>query len=407
MKFCPECGAALGEGVKFCTECGAKIVVPEPVYEEPVPVPEPVYVPPVLQEEPKPVYEEPVVEEPVPVPEPVYVPPVLQEEKKPKKKKKIWPFIIVGAVVVAALLLIVLLGGGKKDVYFSGDDWIELKQGGKATIFVMDTEFKASWEQIGDVLVVEQNGDTYMGTCRDGVVTLDLAGTTYVFSKEAEGAVTYKAVSCISGGQILDEGLMDSIGGVYVRLRADGTGTFYCFGDKAEFTYDKKTMKMGGEEMPYTVSGDTMEFTYVDGSAFTLQETQADPEAAGVVTNGWEEPKMSEDVLRYLDWPGQDVSELELDGAWLEVEGDGYSGAVYLDGTRVEGFHLFIDGASYEELHAMLTERCGEATDEGEEPYAEANGGAVTYSWFQYKTGTIRLSSASERDYVEIEMTPG
>ena len=55
MKFCPNCGAKLEEGVKFCIECGTKVVRPElPAYESPA---EPVYAPPVPPESPvKPVY---------------------------------------------------------------------------------------------------------------------------------------------------------------------------------------------------------------------------------------------------------------------------------------------------------------------------------------------------------------
>lgn len=59
MKFCPNCGSPLGDGVKFCTECGYKIAAapvqepaPAPVYT-PEPKPEPAYQPEPQSEAPK------------------------------------------------------------------------------------------------------------------------------------------------------------------------------------------------------------------------------------------------------------------------------------------------------------------------------------------------------------------
>lgn len=102
----------------------------------------------------------------------------------------------------------------------------------------------------------------------------------------ASEPATYKAVTMISGGQILDEELMELIGGCYLRFHGDGTGTFYCFGDRIALTYDDKVMTVDGATMPYTVKGKTLEFTYVDGSGFTMERTQEDPEQADA-DNGW------------------------------------------------------------------------------------------------------------------------
>ncbi|MBE6991334.1 MAG: DUF5067 domain-containing protein [Ruminococcaceae bacterium] len=97
MKFCPNCGAQLSEGIKFCTECGQKIVsaptpapvaapepAPAPVYAvpapEPAPAPEPVYAAPAPEPAPEPVYAAPA---PEPAPEPAYTAPTPEPASAP------------------------------------------------------------------------------------------------------------------------------------------------------------------------------------------------------------------------------------------------------------------------------------------------------------------------------------
>lgn len=440
MKFCPNCGAPISEGVKFCMECGTKIALPEPsapaevTAEPPAPPVQPVYEPPVQQ----------VYQPPVSPANRVYQSPVQQTyEKSPaaparggesprqKKKGKVILFAVVGAVVVlaAVLLILLLVGGSEGDKTVWGryeavsaasdggsvpvaGEWIELKRNGKAKLFLMDTEFSGTWTLNGNSFALKQDGDTYTGSLYNGVLSLELAGVSYSFAKEGEAPVTYKATTCISGGQILDEELMDMIGGCFIRLNADGTGVFYCFGEKVELTYDEKSIRIGEDSMSYTIKGDVMEFTYVDGSVFTMELTQEDPEQASLADNGWDAEKwedtdMESGTFAELDWIGCAVGQLGLEEATLSFHKDGYSGTLWLaanaDGAlAVERLDLYVYDMDFLSARDLLIEKYGEPTEESEEPYAEANGGAVTHCWFASEAVAVHLSSASEYEYLQI-----
>ena len=495
MKFCPNCGARLSDGMKFCTECGAKVMQPEPpvqaaytppaepVYEPPVqaayiPPAEPVYEPPVQAAYPppaEPVYEppvqavypppaEPVYEPPVqaaypPPAEPVYEPPVQtayvppvtppkppvyspqtqagggqkqSRKKKPANKKTMRIAAIGAAAVLVIVLLVVLLGGraqgtdaqwGRYEAVSAKSDggavsvdgeWIELQKTGKATICIMGSEFRGKWKLDGTKFTLEQSSDVYTGTLQDGVLRINLVGTDYVFAKDgaSTGPVTYKAISCISHGQVLDEELMDLIGGCYLVFHGDGTGELYLFGEKVPVTYDASTVTVDGETASYTQKDTTMELTLADGSSFNLQLTTEDPADASASTfnwetEAWEETDMETELLSYLNWPGQVFSTMDLSDASLSLEGTWGEAVVWFktdaDGNSVvEQMNFYVEAGTYEDLREMLIRSYGEPTEEGEEPYAESNGGAVTYCWFNHPAGTLRLSAASEQDFLEI-----
>ncbi len=427
MKFCPNCGAKLDEGVKFCMECGTKIAASEPVCAPPA---EPVYAPPAPPEPP--VYEPPAPPAPEPPAKPSYTPQPPAKggagpEKKPKEKKpanRKWIlFVGIGAaVILLAVLMIIFLGGGNKEelgVYAAvscetdggsvdvSGEWIELKKGGKATVFVTGREFSCKWSTDGKRFTLKQGGDTYRGDLESGVLNVNLAGASYTFVKKLNGD-TYKAFSCISGGEILDEDLMDMIGGCYVVLGEKGEGVLYLFGEQAAITYDKKNLRLDGQSMPYEIKGDTMAFTYPDGSVFELKKTEEDPGMGDLADNGWEGGKWEvEDMLPaleiFLDWPGKELKDLEVSQASLSMDAEWGNATAWLnmDG-EVESLNLYIYDVSFEDLREMLADRYGEPTDEGEEPYAESNGGAVNYCWFEHPAGTMKLASASEYDFIQI-----
>ena len=395
------------------------------MYEPPA---EPVYAPPAPPEPPA--YEPPA--------KPTYKPQPLAKggtgpQKKPKEKKplnKKWLLFagIGAAVILVAVLLIVLLGGGgdkgELGVYAAvscetdggsvdvSGQWIELKKGGKATICVMGGEFSGKWRTDGSRFTLEQGGDTYIGRLESGILNMELAGADYTFAKKVDGEV-YKAVSCVSGGQVLDEELMDLIGGCYVVLGEDGEGVLYLFGEQVGMTYDKKKLHVDGESMPYEIKGDTMTFTYPDGSVFELKETDEDPAQGALADNGWEDGKWEvEDMLpaleSYLDWPGKELKELEVAQASLSVDAEWGNATAWLDmDGEVESLNLYINEVSFEDLREMLIERYGEPTDEGEEPYVESKGGSVSYCWFKHPKGNLELRAASEYDFVEIRINTG
>lgn len=433
MKFCPNCGAVLEAGVKFCTECGEKIALPAPTPEPPVIAP-PVYEPPTpsvytpeAAEPPKPpVY---TLEAAEPPKSPVYTPqkpePAAKQprEKKPRTKIGLLLAVIAAAIVLLGLLVL-LLGGsqgepedwGRYEAVSATDEWIELEKKGKATLHILGSEFHGKWNLEDEIFTLDQNGDFYTGTLDDGILRLNLAGTAYVFAKEGIQVepVTYKAVACISAGQILDEELMDLIGGCYLVLNGDSTGTFWLFGERMAITYTDSSITMEGEILNCSWKGETMVLTFPDGSSFDLVVTEEDPADAAVSedfreTEEWEESEMEAELLTYLQWPGKAFSDMDLQDGVLTLQGAWGETTVWFKpgtngGSVVESMHFFVDDADYDDLRELLIRTYGTPTDEGEEPYAESNGGAVLYCWFDHPAGTLRLSAASEYEFTEIWM---
>ena len=74
------------------------------------------------------------------------------------------------------------------------------------------------------------------------------------------------------------------------------------------------------------------------------------------------------------------------------------------DQLVVERAWIHIKETSYDECKGLLSEKFGDPIEKGDIPYAEVNGGAVEWSFYQYEDVGIRLSSASERDYRELHL---
>ncbi len=71
----------------------------------------------------------------------------------------------------------------------------------------------------------------------------------------------------------------------------------------------------------------------------------------------------------------------------------------------VESVWLHVKNTPFEKCREELSALFGEPYDEGEEPYAEANGGAVMWARFSDGDTEVLLSGASERTYTEIEFS--
>ena len=189
MSFCSHCGAQLPEGTKFCTECGQKLdSVPQPPREEPVQS----YTPPVQPENGG-----------------AYVPPPAAPASVKKKSdtvRVIALFAVIGVLLVAALLVLFtgILGGKADDPNLgryegvscvvlgvdlgAEDEWIELKTGSKATIFLMGEEYSGKWTLEGESFTLTQHGDEFTGTLKDGILTVDFSGMLYTFAKDGAQA---------------------------------------------------------------------------------------------------------------------------------------------------------------------------------------------------------------------------
>lgn len=185
MPFCSHCGAQLPEGTKFCTECGQKLdSAPQPPREEPVQS----YTPPVQPEN-----------------NGFYAPPPaapVSVKKKSDTARAIALFALIGVLLVAALFVLFtgILGGKADDPNLgryegvscvvlgtdlgAEDEWIELKTGSKATIFLMGEEYSGKWTLEGESFTLTQHGDEFTGTLKDGILTVDFSGMLYTFAKD-------------------------------------------------------------------------------------------------------------------------------------------------------------------------------------------------------------------------------
>ena len=80
-------------------------------------------------------------------------------------------------------------------------------------------------------------------------------------SSETDGPATYKLISFTSEGQELGADMVELMGGGYVVLNGDGTGTFAMFGETFPITYDGTNLTADGVNMPYTLTDGGMEFS--------------------------------------------------------------------------------------------------------------------------------------------------
>lgn len=130
-----------------------------------------------------------------------------------------------------------------------------------------------------------------------------------------------------------------------------------------------------------------------------------------------------DDLLDSIEMLGKTASEIGIPREIINTEskyfistyldghifGTEHYGILYFDNVTdnvddyvAKSIWIHIKKVEYDESKRQLTERFGNPTDEGENPYVEIDGGAVRWAIYQHKEIEIRLSSASERDYVEI-----
>ena len=287
-----------------------------------------------------------------------------KEPKDPKAPKaggiKKLPIIIGAAVLVILLIVLLVSCGGKnqgdKDdwgVYegvscvVSGmeldteGEWIELQKKGKATICIMETEYKAKWKLDGEKIEIQQGEDTFAGTLSDGILKINLAGMDYTFAKDgaqtgqnaeqigkkpaAAGPVAYKLIAASEGGEEFPADLLEMMGGGWVVFNGDGTGLLSLFGDTSEITYDEQFLMSGGEKVSYILTDNGLEFTMEEGSAFVFEVTDEIPDLT--VTEEPEEPEdpvdepVMESVSSVQNWNGDYYGFWVIDTVW-ETEQD-------------------------------------------------------------------------------------
>ena len=103
----------------------------------------------------------------------------------------------------------------------------------------------------------------------------------------ADGKVTYKLTSFVADGQEMGADMVEMLGGGYMVFNGDGNGIFAMFGETFPVTYDDSAIKVMGDECPYTVSGDGMEFE-MEGISYSFEVTDETPDLT-VPDNGGSE----------------------------------------------------------------------------------------------------------------------
>ncbi|MGB4610099.1 MAG: hypothetical protein ACOX3H_04860 [Saccharofermentanales bacterium] len=74
------------------------------------------------------------------------------------------------------------------------------------------------------------------------------------------------------------------------------------------------------------------------------------------------------------------------------------------DDYLAKSIWIHVKNVGYEECKRQLSIKFGNPIEEGENPFVEVDGGAVTWALYKFQDIEIRLSSASQRDYIEIDI---
>ncbi len=74
------------------------------------------------------------------------------------------------------------------------------------------------------------------------------------------------------------------------------------------------------------------------------------------------------------------------------------------DDYLAKSIWIHVKHVGYDKCKIQLSEKFGNPVGEGEKPYVEIDGGAVTWADYRLPGIGIRLSSASNRDYIEINI---
>ncbi len=164
-------------------------------------------------------------------------------------------------------------------------------------------------------------------------------------------------------------------------------------------------------------------------TAATESETQAteikESEIKMTGINDTRDGIIVDDILDCIDMLGKTAAEIGIPIGVINTESK-YLTKTYIDGNvfgtkdygvlyfdvvsngkddyLAESMWIHIKNISYNECKRQLSERFGNPISEGDNPYVEIDGGAVTWAYYQHPDVKIRLSSASKRDYVEIHI---
>ena len=125
-----------------------------------------------------------------------------------------------------------------------------------------------------------------------------------------------------------------------------------------------------------------------------------------------------EDLSETFEWMSKSAEEVGISDEYLgdigiEIEGKLFGapadGSITYDLTDrdsriLHDVHLYVycDDLSFTDCLKHLEEKYGEAYSSGEEPYVEANGGAVEWYRFYTGKGRVHISKGDKHDFYQI-----
>ena len=161
-----------------------------------------------------------------------------------------------------------------ESVYDAGENYVELKSGGKGTFCLDGEDVAIKWTLDGENLTMTASGQTCTGTLKDGLITTDYFGMdmTMTFLKEGTSTPTASAAAEVGFWEMYEEDENGNpltteekreIGIDYtIQFNADGTGTTVFDHETAFLWGNSKITISDGEggtvDFPYTVSGDEL-----------------------------------------------------------------------------------------------------------------------------------------------------
>jgi len=159
---------------------------------------------------------------------------------------------------------------------------------------------------------------------------------------------------------------------------------------------------------------------------FTNKQTiNMDGETTMMTINDTADGIILDDLLESIEMLGKTATEIGIPREVINTEKSYYIKTYidgYIFGTKDYGILQFdemgddkddylaksiwihVKKVGYDECKRQLSDKFGNPIKEGDNPYVEIDGGAVTWASYQFQDITIRLSSASQRDYIEIKI---
>jgi hypothetical protein len=129
-----------------------------------------------------------------------------------------------------------------------------------------------------------------------------------------------------------------------------------------------------------------------------------------------------DDLLDSIEMLGKIASEIGIPREVIDTESKFYI-HTYLDGNifgtkdygilhfdetaddyLAKSIWIHVGNLGYDECKTRLSKKYGNPTEEGEEPFVEIDGGAVTWATYRFQNIELRLSAASERDFTELNI---